>query len=930
MAKNTGCTLVFVIGDQEIRVPTNSISPTSSFTDIVNFLIENPNEKARISEALQDSLGKSSVNYTKEEIQKNGLQANMSINALMTRYPTVNWPKGTDDILKDNVLLVNKTSSQLALPNSRIIDANGTEVFVIQNNIKSVIKFSKFLQQRDAINKVQLNKELQTQLDNIYNIVVKEFKQVNQDILKQNEKLKDNLQKKTDSLKVESDPKKIEKLEKEIQNIESNINKLSELIIPNNAKDFLQDYANDSSKYTDNLSDSSVTSVKAVLNDILRNIQNFSVKMIYENSYVNNINSLLTNVGKKLIQGDSDLEATPKVQYKLDYNDFIKETLSNSNTLLKVTSSVNGVDPLIDKSNIKELLSGKTKLDDTIIKKILQKYFIQIEDQLSFDSDGITIVTDKKGNKTIYMSTKAQTIEDRYGITYNTFGQQVAQVEKYKGYDIYRITIPQRVDESGITIPKKLVYFWNSKGEIITSKSYQKGSTNINDIKKSIDLRVNNTSIYDYAFMGLKIDDRINGSKRTFQSSLNYNLNNPNIRPIPNDSIIKSLNIPIDIFTTISDTDNMLLSKSLSEVIDYFNRVLPDFYVNDDDEDINIKQLFNDIIDSGEKASIFIYKLNELTQDEQEKASRDYHNRNLLLKINNILNLIHTAEVNNDYSYYVVERSHSINASNRNISSTERDNTEYSVIEIKNPADEFNISDELDARYNRPKTVINLLQSVLNVMESKYHLSDKGVQATILTQEEMESQFQEYAQHKAFIKDGNIYINGTIAKASDALHEYAHLFLGLLKAENFDAYQQLVTTFASRQSSDYINYMSTQRYPNMSLTDLSEEIFAERFGQYLSDKLNITSDESQIFDVVDNMIANITDGNLFDSNVGFNDIFNQKGSMWDMLQRFCSSIRDRMNSSDNIDFTQSKQYRQASNVIKEKLDQGVISEINCK
>ena len=189
MAKNTGCTLVFVIGDQEIRVPTNSISPTSSFTDIVNFLIENPNEKARISEALQDSLGKSSVNYTKEEIQKNGLQANMSINALMTRYPTVNWPKGTDDILKDNVLLVNKTSSQLALPNSRIIDANGTEVFVIQNNIKSVIKFSKFLQQRDAINKVQLNKELQTQLDNIYNIVVKEFKQVNQDILKQNEKL---------------------------------------------------------------------------------------------------------------------------------------------------------------------------------------------------------------------------------------------------------------------------------------------------------------------------------------------------------------------------------------------------------------------------------------------------------------------------------------------------------------------------------------------------------------------------------------------------------------------------------------------------------------------------------------------------------------------------------------------------------------------
>ena len=35
---------------------------------------------------------------------------------------------------------------------------------------------------------------------------------------------------------------------------------------------------------------------------------------------------------------------------------------------------------------------------------------------------------------------------------------------------------------------------------------------------------------------------------------------------------------------------------------------------------------------------------------------------------------------------------------------------------------------------------------------------------------------------KAFIKDGEIYINSDLARIEDAFHEYAHLFLGALKA----------------------------------------------------------------------------------------------------------------------------------------------------
>ena len=45
---------------------------------------------------------------------------------------------------------------------------------------------------------------------------------------------------------------------------------------------------------------------------------------------------------------------------------------------------------------------------------------------------------------------------------------------------------------------------------------------------------------------------------------------------------------------------------------------------------------------------------------------------------------------------------------------------------------------------------------------------------------------------KGFIRDGVININASKAGLDDLVHEFSHLFLGMLKATNLDSYVKLL------------------------------------------------------------------------------------------------------------------------------------------
>jgi len=77
-----------------------------------------------------------------------------------------------------------------------------------------------------------------------------------------------------------------------------------------------------------------------------------------------------------------------------------------------------------------------------------------------------------------------------------------------------------------------------------------------------------------------------------------------------------------------------------------------------------------------------------------------------------------------------------------------------------------------------------------------------GVPVNIVGEEELtEMGIEDLNLVRAFIRNGEIYINRAIAKGSDAFHEYAHLFLGAMKAdpELRESYIELIDKILSTE-----------------------------------------------------------------------------------------------------------------------------------
>ena len=91
---------------------------------------------------------------------------------------------------------------------------------------------------------------------------------------------------------------------------------------------------------------------------------------------------------------------------------------------------------------------------------------------------------------------------------------------------------------------------------------------------------------------------------------------------------------------------------------------------------------------------------------------------------------------------------------------------------------------------------------------------------------------------KAFINNGNIYVNIDNAGIDSPIHEMLHLFLGTLSRQNSNMFYELVNSV--EQLSDY-DYRS-QFYPNRTRSDVNEEIFVEELSKYLTGQKSLLSE----------------------------------------------------------------------------------------
>ena len=151
--------------------------------------------------------------------------------------------------------------------------------------------------------------------------------------------------------------------------------------------------------------------------------------------------------------------------------------------------------------------------------------------------------------------------------------------------------------------------------------------------------------------------------------------------------------------------------------------------------------------------------------------------------------------------------------------------TNFAIIrELPNNGTEIELNDkELNVVKN---PTITDLENAASYFGNKY-----GLDIEILSADDFE-EFKE--QHpnmrlgsdtRAFVLKDKIYINGANADTSDMFHEVGHIFLGLIKAQNRNAYRKLVENYKKANIQMFSKFLSglKQKYLNMSDEDLEEE-----------------------------------------------------------------------------------------------------------
>lgn len=129
---------------------------------------------------------------------------------------------------------------------------------------------------------------------------------------------------------------------------------------------------------------------------------------------------------------------------------------------------------------------------------------------------------------------------------------------------------------------------------------------------------------------------------------------------------------------------------------------------------------------------------------------------------------------------------------------------------------------------------------------------------------------------KAFIANGEVYVNVDYASVTDPLHEFAHILMAGLKwnSEYADIYYNAVSAISDHP--DFDRYAAM--YPNKHGSDLQEEVFIKILQNYLDNTIanwddNVTLEELNdgLFDAINRILGiNVSGESLF--NLGATDL----------------------------------------------------------
>ena len=195
---------------------------------------------------------------------------------------------------------------------------------------------------------------------------------------------------------------------------------------------------------------------------------------------------------------------------------------------------------------------------------------------------------------------------------------------------------------------------------------------------------------------------------------------------------------------------------------------------------------------------------------------------------------------------------------------------------------------------------------------------------------------------KAFILNGEIYVNTDSASPEDILHEYTHLLLGVLKS-NSDTrshYLELLgMILKTKQGQSKLEELRQSRSDIFSEIDLAEEVFADLFGDYVARNLiNLDSDVVSIF--VDDekyrlkksknrrsLSQEITSIFKLPANESLSSIYGK--SFESIIEKFSTDVHDLLKNDDRPTFKSTTESRKVSNWIEKQIELNNIEEYDC-
>lgn len=450
-----------------------------------------------------------------------------------------------------------------------------------------------------------------------------------------------------------------------------------------------------------------------------------------------------------------------------------------------------------------------------------------------YEANGTTKVKNSNG---ILLKKKFPSFNSIYGTTYQDFDNSVP-VKTVGSHTIFTF---KQGDATLYIVARHLP---NEYSEAVTFTSQE-------DAEKYADkLRLKET-LREGAVGNLKNVDSPEKDGRTFES--------PDYHPA--NTYIKSLAININ-FDNFYNQEQTLLDKPLS-----------DFYKYLEELDSNSASTLITKLDSAEKAVAFLSKINQpgfiRTSGNFIKAAEEIEQLG--------------------YKYYYIRASYKLQNGNYRNHFIPVPNAENMIVDNPSPDPKIPIITQLDA--------------IAEVMQNKF-----GVKVNVMTQSEINDEMdkedgifkgQEFNEGtKAFIYNGEIYVNSTYATDRDLFHEYAHLFMGVLKSRNKEWYVQ--TLNAILELSPYAQEQLQEKMKSLgrSYYDSAEEVFADLYGKYLQN--NLPRQLEHIFD--NDILKSVTHSifDLADSEADIND-FLKYGRLSNLFMRFNSDIALAFSKNKNF------------------------------